>query len=538
MSELRGARTMALGTVASRATGFLRAATLAAVLGVSGVLTPFTLANTVPNIVFELLIGGILTSAAVPLLVRANQEGHGQAYIQRLLTLAVLVLGAASVLLVLLAPQLVDLYANTSWDPQDRDLAVTLARYFLPQLLFYGLGALVGAYLNTQGRFGPPMWAPVLNNLLVLGTLLVFALMPGPAVLTSGSITTAQIRVLGIGVTLGVVAQTLALLPALKATGLRLTPRFDFRGTGLGAAAALARWTLVYVTFNQLAYVVVVKLATDDSVGDGAFASYVLAFTLWQLPHAIVAVSVITALLPRLSQAHLDGEPQALRAELDRGLRLAMSLLVPAAVAYVVLGRPIATLVFANGETSADEARTIGTLLAVFACGLVAFSTYQLQLRAFYAMQDTRTPALINLAVNVTMVGVDLVLFTLLPDDLKLIGLAAGQASSFLVGVAVCSRVLARRLPRDPGGHVLRTAVRCVVATLPAGAVALAVAVLSERHLPSGVGALLATVTGSAVLLVGYSAAARRVGVVEVEELVGPVTRKIKDVLPGSRAAS
>jgi putative peptidoglycan lipid II flippase len=538
MSDLRGARTMAMGTVASRATGFLRAATLAAVLGVSGVLDPFTLANTVPNIVFELLIGGILTSAAVPLLVRANQEGHGQAYIQRLLTLALLVLGAASALLVVFAPQVVDIYANASWDEQDRELAITFARYFLPQVLFYGLGALVGAYLNTQGRFGPPMWAPVLNNLIVLATLLVFTLMPGPGELTAGSITTAQIRVLGIGVTLGVVAQTVALLPALRATGLRLTPRFDFRGTGLGAAAALAKWTLVYVVCNQIAYAVVVKLATDDSLGDGAYASYVLAFTLWQLPHAIVAVSVITALLPRLSQAHLDQRPADLRTEVDRGLRLAISLLVPAAVAYLVLGRPIATLVFGNGETSAAEARTIGTVLAVFACGLVAFSSYQLQLRAFYAMQDTRTPAVINLAVNVTMVAVDVVLFLVLPDDLKLIGLAVGQAASYVVGVVVCSRVLAERLPRDPSGHVLRTAARCVLATLPAAAVALAVTLLSERYLPSGLGALTATVVGSAVLLVGYVSGARRLGVDEVEELVGPVQRKILSALPGSRGAS
>lgn len=530
---LRGARTMAAGTVASRLTGFLRTAVLGAVVGVK-VLDPFNLANTAPNIVYELLLGGILTSAVVPLLVRADHEGHGEAYLQRLLTLAVIVLGIASLVLVLLAPQVVDLYAAPGWDGHDRQLAITFARFFLPQVLFYGLGALLGAYLNTHGRFGAPMWAPVLNNVLVIVTLVVFALLPGPSHLTSASITDGQVLVLGIGVTLGIVAQTVALLPALRATGLRLLPRFDFRGTGLGAAGRLARWTLMYVVGNQLVLLVVVKLSTG--IGKGSYTAYTFAFLLWQLPHAVIAVSIITALLPSMSRAHVEGRPGDLRRELDRGLRLTVSLLVPAAVGYVVLGHPIATLVFGHGRTSLADARLIGTLLAVFACGLVAFSTYQLQLRAFYAQQDTRTPALINLVVNVTTITVDLVLFFSLPRDVRVVGLASGQAASYLVGVWVCSRVLARRLPPDPEGFVLRTAARCLTAaalpTLAAWAAVHAVAELAGR---GPLAALLATVVGAALLLVGYQQAARRVRVGEVDELVGPLVGKITGRSAGSR---
>jgi len=202
---------------------------------------------------------------------------------------------------------------------------VLFARFFLPQVLFYGLGAVMGAYLNTQGRFGPPMWAPVLNNLVVIATGLLFLVVPGPTLLSSGTITDTQVAVVGVGVTLGILAQTIALLPALRATGLRLRLRLDLRGSGLGSAARLGRWTLVYIACNQLALLVVVRLALASSSGapGRGYSAFVYAFLLWQLPpHAVIAVSIITALLPGMSRSAADGQLNALRAQLDRGLRL------------------------------------------------------------------------------------------------------------------------------------------------------------------------------------------------------------------------
>jgi putative peptidoglycan lipid II flippase len=528
VSLLRSTRTMALGTVASRGTGFLRTAALAAVLGVKGVANAFNIANTAPNIVYELLLGGILTSVVVPLVVRANKDGLGEEYVQRLLTLAVIVLGGASLVLVLFAPAIVDIYINPSVNDETRHLAVVFARFFLPQIMFYGIGAVIGAYLNTRGRFAPPMWAPVLNNLVVIVTLVVFALLPGPSELTSATITDGQLAVLGIGVTLGIVAQTVALLPAVRQTGLRLRPRFDFRGTGLGAAAQLARWTFFYVVCNQLVLVVVVQLSTGAPEGR-SYSSYTYAFLLWQLPHAVVAVSIITALLPQMSLAAADGRLDELRRQLDRGLRLTITVLVPAAAAYVVLGRSLATLVFGHGQTSLADARFIGTLLAVFACGLVAFSAYQLQLRAFYALQDTRTPAMVNLAVNATTVVIDVALYLALAPEHRVVGLAAGQTASYLVGVVVCTRVLARRVPRDPVGNVLRTTVRCLVAAAVPALVAALVVHLSEGYAGKAtLGAAVAAVLGGAVLGSGYLAAARRIRVSEVEELLAPVLSRLK----------
>ena len=523
-----GARTMAFGTIASRGTGFLRTAVVAGVLGVRGVGDAFNLANTAPNIVYDLLLGGVLSSVVVPLLVRAaKQDGDaGEAYTQRLLSLTVLVLGAASLLLVVFAPAVVAVYASSSTEPATRDLAIVFARFFLPQVLFYGAGAVMGAYLNTRGSFGPPMWAPVLNNVVVIITGGVFLLLPGPSRLEPGTVTSTQVTVLGIGVTLGIVAQTAALIPALRAKGFRFLPRLDLRGTGLSAAGRLARWVVLYVVANQIAYFVLVRLAFaagDHAPGRG-YSPFVNAYLLWQLPHAVVAVSIITALLPQMSRASADGRTGELSGALSRGLRLSLAVLVPAAVAYAVLGQSIATVVFAHGKVSVPDARFIGVLLAVLAVGLVPFSVYQLQLRGFYAMQDTRTPTLINIGVNVTMVVLDLVLYALLPNDLRVVGLAAGQSASFVVGLVVGARVLRRRTgaPADP--LVVRTAVRCLLASLPPAALAVALGALVAGTIGTGAAGALATVAISGpVLLFGYLALVRRMRVPEVDEAIRPL---------------
>jgi putative peptidoglycan lipid II flippase len=527
----RSVRSMALGTAASRLTGFLRTAVIASAIGVTGLGLAYDVANTTPNIVYELLLGGVLTAVVVPLLVRAAKDDAdgGQAYAQRLLTLVVVVLGAASVGLVLAAPLVVDLYLSSSVPDAERDLAIVFARFFLPQVLFYGAGAVMGAILNTRGRFAPPMWAPVLNNVVVIATGLAFLWL----VASDGTAAGLSIEgtvLLGVGTTLGVVLQTVALVPSLRAAGFRLRPRFDFRNAGLGKAARLAKWVFLYVLANQLAYLVVVRLGSDafDATPARSYSSYVKAFLLWQLPHAIVAVSVITGLLPRMSRAAADGRTADLRSSLNRGLRLTAALLVPAAAAFVVLGRDIAVVVYGRGNVSPEEARFIGTLLAVFAFGLVPFSTYQLQLRAFYAMQDTRTPFLVNLWVNLSLVVVDVALYLSLPDAYKVLGLAAGHATSFLVGLTVCSVVLSRRIGGLDGAPVVRTVVRCLVAVLVPAAAAAAVAAGVHATLADDVLASLAALAlGAAVLLGGYLLLARRLRVPEVDEAVAPVLRRL-----------
>ncbi|HLZ36856.1 MAG TPA: murein biosynthesis integral membrane protein MurJ [Mycobacteriales bacterium] len=466
---LPATRVMALGTIASRATGFLRTAVIAAALGGKLVADAYNVANTTPNIVYELLLGGVLTSVVVPLLVTARRRDPdgGEAYAQRLLTVVVVVLGGLSLVAVPAAPLVVDLYG--SWaSPDQQALAVTFARFFLPQIVFYGIGALIGGILNSRDRFAAPMWAPVLNNLVVIVTALLFlaVVVPDP---TPADLTPAQVWLLGLGTTGGIVAQTVALVPSLRAIGFRLRLRFDWRGVGLARAGRLAGWVFVYVAANQIAYLVIVRLATAAAAPSGegtasGFSPYQYAFLLFSLPHAIIAVSVITALLPELSGHAADGRLDLVRASLSQGLRLASVLLVPAGALCVALGPQIGVLVLGYGNMSVADARFVGVVLAAFAVGLVPFSAFQLLLRAFYALHDTRTPALLNIVVNAVNVVLAIGLSLALRPHQRVVGLALAHALSYVVGLALMAGALRGRLGGLDGMRIARTIARLTLA--------------------------------------------------------------------------
>lgn len=486
-SVARHSQVMAVATVVSRATGFLRLAVLVAVLGLGSVRQAFEVANNLPNSLYELLLGGVVTSTLVPLLVeaKARDADGGKAFAQRLLGLVLVASAGLAVLAVLFAPGLVRLY-STSADRAQIALAVRWARFFLPQIVFYGLATAMAAVLNSRGRFAAAMWAPILNNVVVIVTLVLFVLVPGPRHPSAGDLSMSQLVVLGVGTTAGVVAMTVAVLPSLYASGTRLRVSLRVRGMGLRRLARAAGWTLLYVLMTQVAYLVLSRLAT----GVGQQPTYATAFTIWQLPHAVATVSVITALLPRMSQQAVEGRLDLLRRSVDQGVRLVVMLLVPAVVLFVVLGRQVAVVLFAHGATSHSQAERVGWVLTVFAFGLVPFSVYQLQARAFYALRDTRSPALIQVAVSVVLILVDVALSATLPDHLRVYGLAAGHAGAYTVGVALSRSLLRRslgpRLPsaagsRSPIGQVLP---KVLTAGALAAGVATAVALAGQHALP------------------------------------------------------
>jgi len=524
---------MAIGTIASRGTGFVRTAVLAAALGSGALAETYNIPNTVPNAIYDLLLGGILTSVVVPLLVKAVKDDAraGEIYAQRLLTVVAVVLGTCTVAGVLAAPFIIDLYARGLTGEQ-RSLSVTFARYFLPQVFFYGLSATIGAILNTRGRFAAPMWAPVLNNLVLIGTGALFiAVTSGQplAKLTNlnARLTTGEIRLIGIGTTAGVVLQTLALWPSLRASGFRWRPRFDWRGNGLGEAAALGGWVLAFVGMNQVGFAVVTNLgnaagraATAHAVAHtDTFSSYMYAYQLFQLPYAIVAVSIITALLPRMSGHAADGSLDAVRADLSTGLRTSGVAVVPATALLIALAPQITTVVFRclpHTRVTAGDARYIGWVLVAFSLGLVPFAMFQLLLRAFYALHDTRTPALINAVATVINIGADVALYLALPPGSRVIGLALGFAASYWVALVLTARALGRRLEGLDGRRVTQTYVRVGVASAVAGAAAFGLAELTSLLLGRGVsGSVVALVAGGGMALAILSTAIRRMRIGE-----------------------
>jgi putative peptidoglycan lipid II flippase len=508
---------MAIGTIASRATGFLRTAILLAALGTTSVADAYNVANVTPNIVYDLLLGGVLTSVVVPLLVRARREDpdEGERFTSVLFTVTLLALAVATVIGVLVAPWLIDLYSSSA-DASEHTLAVTFTRLFLPQLFFYALSALIGAVLNTRGKFGAVGVIPVVNNIIVIAVAGIF-IATGDRKNLDDHLSHGSTLLLGVGTTLGVAALALGLLPSLRRSGVRLGFIPDWREPRLRLAAKLGGWVLAYAVANQIGFLIVTRLATHGKGGN--FTVYSTAYQLFQLPHAIVAVSVISALMPALSSAAAAADIGGLRAQLSRGLRLTFVLLLPAALGLAALADPIAAGALHFGGTNA---RLIADTLAVFAIGLPFFSAYQLLLRAFYAQQDSRTPTLINIVVNVVNVVADVVLVLALPPHLRVPGLAAGLALSYVVGTALAVVRLREHLGGLDGRRIVRLAVRASLAALLAAALARLLSDLVRSGLGSGAAAaILAAVLGAGAGVVLYVGAARRM---RIRELAGLTT--------------
>jgi putative peptidoglycan lipid II flippase len=467
---LRAAGTMAVATLVSRITGLLRTMVLAAALGVGLVADAYNTANTLPNIVYELLLGGVLTSVVVPLLVHAQERDRdgGTAYAQRLATIATAGLVVVTALAILVAPALTSLYGITD-DPGQVRLANWLARILLVEIVFYGLGALAQAILNSRGVFGPPAWAPVLNNVVVIATGALFIAASGPGELTPATITPGQVWLLGAGTTLGIAVQAVVLLPLLSRAGVPLRPRWGLRDTGLREAGTLGLWVIGYVAVSQIGVTVALRIA-NQAQRDGGLGSTAFQFAslLFQMPYGIIGVALLTALLPRMSRAAARSDVPGVIDDLSLGTRLSALGLLPVTAALVVLGPPLGVLAFARGNTSLAQAEGIGTALAVGAFGLLPMAVTLLQLRVFYAMKDARTPTLIQIGMVAVRVPLLLLVPAVVEPDSVVAGLMLVTSVTYVAGWVIGDVALRRRLgglhTRETFGPVLRMAAAAAVA--------------------------------------------------------------------------
>ncbi|MGW8387237.1 MULTISPECIES: murein biosynthesis integral membrane protein MurJ [unclassified Streptomyces] len=528
----RSSLLMAVGTVVSRATGLIRQVLQAAALGTGLLASTYNTANTVPTSLYTLLIGGALNAVLVPQLVRARatEPDGGRAYEQRLVTLVVCVLGMGTALAVWAAPEIVGLYMrDTPGSHEAFELTVTFARFLLPQIFFYGLFGIYGQVLNAREKFGAMMWTPVLNNVVLVAMFAAYlGLMVAPGRVED--ITADQVRLLGIGTTAGVALQALALVPFARAAGFRFRPRFDWRGTGLGRSVHAAKWTLLFVLANQVALTVVTHFANaaDQELPEAGagYTAYMYAQTIWLLPQSIVTVSLVTALLPRMSRAVAEGRVGDLRADLTRGLRISGVVIVPTAFLFLALGPQIAALLFAHGAADADSVRPLGQMLQAFGPGLIAFSAQYLLLRGFYAFEDTRTPFF----MAAWIAGVDIALASachlLLPARWAVVGMAGAYTLSYLAGLTLTARLLRRRLGGRIGtGGLGRAYGKVLCAAVPAAGLGWAAARAVSG--PGGAGAAgtwstaVALASGVLSTAVAYLLLARLLKVEEVRRLPG-----------------
>jgi putative peptidoglycan lipid II flippase len=533
-SLLASSRTMAIASLVSRITGFLRNSVIAAAVGsgLHSVGDAYGLANTLPNMVYELLLGGVLTSVIIPVLVKAQTDDadQGEAYTQRLLSIATAGLAGATLLAVLAAPLLIAVFGGP---PQYQSVASLWASLLLPEIFFYGLGAMFSAILNSRHVYGWPAWAPVMNNLITIAAAVLFLLVPGPAKLTTGTITNTQILVLGVGTTLGILAQAMILIVPLRRTGFHWQWRFRASPNEAGRMAefrTLTLWVLGYVLASQLGVVVINRVANAH----GGVQIFANADLLFQVPYGILGVSLLTALMPRMSRAAARGETTAVLDDLRLGTRLSAVALVPVSAALIVFG-PAFTSVVLLGRFSEANARLTGIALAAGAFGLLPFALVMLQQRVFYAMRDARTPTYINLAMVATKVVLVLAASQLLHGRSIIIALTTSTSASYLVGCLVGHLLLRRRFGVLGFRSVARTVGWIAVAAVAAGAVGLAVVLAGNAALGIGRGSALVELLIGALLFGAVLAAiAVRLPLPEVAEISGVLRRRATGRAPAS----
>lgn len=550
-SVLGSSAVMAAGTVVSRLSGFVRSTLLAAALGTALHADVFTIANTIPNMLYILLAGGVFNAVLVPQLVRAmkHDSDGGAAYTNRVITLAAVFLLTVTALLVVAAPLVMRLLLDPAYFTAEfavqRESIIDLARYCLPQVFFYGMFVLVGQVLNARGSFGPMMWAPIANNVISVAVLVTYLLTLGPARGSElcGGYSSGAEALLGIGSTLGIAAQLLILVPYLKRAGFTFRPRFDFRGSGLGHTFRLGVWTVLFVVANQVAYTVVVRLASGGTIADAGtcavagqgtgYTVYSGAFLLAMVPHSIITVSLATAVLPRLSAYAADGDLQALGSSVSATLRSTYALVLPVVVLLPVVAPDLASIVWGYGAASQTYTRFV-TTLSLFAVGLFFFTTHYLMLRGFYALEQTRRVFFIQCAVAATNVVVAVALTRDIDPVQTAPRLVVAYAASYAVGAVVSFRLLSRQVGGLGGGRLVRFAIR--IGLVVAGSAALAWLAREGVHqLLTGADKLTILVHLAVIGGVGigsYLLLARLVRLEEVTEVTSLLTAR----LPGRSA--
>jgi len=457
---MRSSTVMAVGTIFSRITGLVRGLLTVALLGTALLGDTFNVANTMPNILYNLIIGGALTAVFVPQLVRAIREPDGgSAFVSRLLTATVVVLGALTLIAVLAAPLLVSLFATSYVGRPEFHLTVLIMRWCLPQIFFMGLFALLGQIANAKEKFGPMMWAPIFNNLVGIGGIAYF-LHQRPH-WTVSSITSSEAIWLGVITTFGYVVQAAVLIPVIVKTKIKISPRFDWKDPEIKKSMRLASWTLIFAAISQISYLVTVNLSTHAAVralkegittGVG-YTPYSNATFIMMLPHSIVTISIVTALLPQLSLFAHQKRITDIHDSLVKTIRLVGIITVPAAIGLLLFG-PLITHTLFFGISQADS-QYLGNVLAGFSLGLLPLSINLIALRGLNAFENVKLQVLSNLIMNIAASVLAVIAALSLPAKWVTVGLAGALSLSYYIGAYSTIRLLHRYEIRIHTGEIV-----------------------------------------------------------------------------------
>ncbi len=497
---LRSSVVVGIGTGASRVTGLLRTIAIAYALGTLLVGDSYNLANTTPNVVYDLVLGGILAATLVPVIVdRFEHNDHKS--IDALATIVTLALAGLTVVATALAPLIIRMY-TIGKDPvvahEQIRLAVPLLLMFMPQVFFYGLSTLWTAVLNAKRSFAVPAFAPVLNNVIVI-SLFLASLTSSKASSTVDSLLNDRslLFLVGLGTTAGIAAMALVLWPAMRHAGIRLHWNPDWHDPAVATVARLSAWTLGYVAANQVVFFVMITLV--NSTGVGRVSAFTYAWQFFQLPYGLFTVSIMTTFTPELATHVTRNDLASYRRRFSQGLRLGSLLIVPTAVAYLVLARPAVSALLEYGRFDAASADLTTFALRWLAVGLPGFAAFLYSMRGFYAFKDTRTPFLLNVFEYALQVVLS---FALLPF-FGFGGVIAAFSISYTIGAVVALATLQRRAGAFADRELALGLLRHLVAAVAMGAVLLGVVSLVDNAAAAlAIGAVLGSATYLGVLLV------------------------------------
>lgn len=516
---------MASGTMLSKILGFVRVALAAFVIG-NGTRQAdmYAVATTVPTALYILFAGGALNSVLVPQLTRAakHDSDGGEAYTNRIITAFLMILLVVTLVVTVAAPVVTGLYSADSWRAPGLEAhyrsMVLLTMVCLPEIFFYGMFVVLGQVLNARDKFGPMMWAPIASNLIQVGSFVAFLIVWGKS---SGSdpFTGGQILMLGGGYLVGMILQAGVMVWALHKVGYHYRPRFDLKGTGLGKTFKLTGWAIGFVLVNQLALIVVSRLATSATAGgSGAgLTVYNNAYLVFLLPHSLITVSLATAMVTSASKLAAVGDLTGTAQEVLRTMRLVATALVPAAVLLIAFAHPLANLLFGHG-TGAEDARYIGWTIMAFAVGLVPFTIQHVCLRTYYALEQNRATFLLQLAIAAVQIVAAVALVVPFDNPAWVApALALAFSIAYLFGLLLSFRVLHSLLPALSGTEIVRHIVRVFVAVLPGAIIAWLVARwLDDSTLLRVVG----LAAGGLIAAGGYLLGARLLHISEINQVV------------------
>ena len=437
----RNSSVMAMGTLGSRVLGFVRTFLFIMIVHGSVAADAFTQANNLPTAIYAVIATGVVSGVLVPQITKAmKRRDGGEDFVNRLLTLSLLVVLGAAIICTLCTPWLVNMVvaqrANLA-TPGYLHLAILLGYWCMPQVFFYGLYTVLGQVLNARGHFSAFAWAPAIANVVqivgLIGFWFLWGYQPDPAVWS-----TSMIVLLGGSTTLGIAVQGIYMIWPLYREGFRFHPRFGWRGYGFGEVSKMTMWTSAAVVVSFIEGLVISWAASATRAGVAAYAgngTQQYAYTLAILPHSLIMVSVATALFPALARAWDDHDKRKVRNLVQQGLVAPAMWIIPASIGLIGLGMPIINTLYAN--LSHAEAVNVWWVMAAYSIGTWAYAITALKQRYYFAKQDGWTNLWLVLVMLVAELAAVFIAVWALPGQFGVVSIALGRTVGSIVAAGL-----------------------------------------------------------------------------------------------------